>query len=174
MEKITHLMEYHCEINFNRNPVRDAAGPNDYASRLKVEDVANKLGFYTTKILVKENGFKEVAYTLLNSVGAKLEIAEEYFGERIQDIKNLLKLFKPLTTKQSEIVATLYGSWNDFLINDRQPTDDEIIHDIRNNWDIKKKKIPQPLWDWGLNWMRVNNIIPKGTGKVVLQKQKQP
>ena len=120
-----------------------------------------------------KNGFKEISYILHDLDLAKVKIAEDYFAERIDKINILLTLIRPLNTRQSEIIATLYGSWNDFLINGKQPTDNEIIQDVRNNWDIKKKKIPQPLWDWGLNWMRVNSIIPKGTGKLVLHKLKQ-
>jgi type I restriction enzyme S subunit len=174
MEKATHLIEYHCKVDLQRNPVRDAAGPSDYSSRIKVESVASKKGFYTTQTTLQQNGFKEISYTLLDSVSAKIKIAEEYFGERIDEVNILLNLIRPLNTKQSEVVATLYGSWNDFLINGKQPTDNEIIQDVRNNWDIKKKRIPQPLWDWGLNWMRINYIIPKGKGKPVLHKPKQP
>jgi len=174
LEKINHLIEFHCKVDLQRNPIRDAAGPSDYSSRMKVESMAAKKGFYTTQTTVQENGFKEITYTLLDSLSAKLKIAEDYFGERINEVNIFLSLIKLLNTKQSEVVATLYGSWNDFLINGKEPTNDEIIQDIRNNWDIKKKKIPQPLWDWGLNWMRTNNIIPKGTGKLVLHKLKQP
>jgi len=173
MEKVTHLIEYHCQVNLQRNPVRDAAGPSDYSSRLKVENVAGKKGFYTTQTTIQQNGFKEISYTLLDSLSTNVEVAEEYFGDKIDEINIFLNLIKPLNTKQSEVVATLYGSWNDFLINGKQPTDNEIIQDVRNNWDIKKKRIPQPLWDWGLNWMRVNSIIPKGTGKLLLHKLKQ-
>src|ERR1043166_7307072 len=47
IEKITHLTEYHCRIDFERKPVRDAAGPVDYQSRRKVESLARKLNWYS-------------------------------------------------------------------------------------------------------------------------------
>jgi hypothetical protein len=42
-------MEYHCGVALERVPLRDAAGPNDYQSRMKVESLARRQNLYSTR-----------------------------------------------------------------------------------------------------------------------------
>ncbi len=46
-EKIVHLSEYILNIDLERTPVKDAAGPNDFPHAKKVESRAKKAGFYS-------------------------------------------------------------------------------------------------------------------------------
>jgi len=75
----------------------------------------------------------------LDSLSTNVEVAEEYFGDKIDEINIFLNLIKPLNTKQSEVVATLYGSWNDFLINGGKnaQTDHAVAFEIDQAWRCK-------------------------------------
>ena len=61
-EKIIHLSEYILGLDFERNPVKDAAGPNDFPHAKKVESRAAKARFYT--VSRKETG-REAGYSYL-------------------------------------------------------------------------------------------------------------
>jgi hypothetical protein len=76
---------------------------------------------------------------------------------------------RPLDTKASEIVATLYAAWNDFLLAGKTPTDDELISEVRHNWHPEKLSIPPDQWITGLAWMRKSQLIPRGIGKPTIR-----
>jgi hypothetical protein len=164
IEKITHLTEYHCEVDFEREPVRDAAGPVDYVSRRKVESLAQKQGWYSTVNAVSRLG---VEYVPGPKILDALPIAERTMGVRKTAIDALLELMRPLDTTRCEIIATLYAAWNDLLLNGTNPTDEQICHEARENWHPKKLRIPLERWKRAIDWMRAQHLVPKGTGKFV-------
>jgi len=94
---------------------------------------------------------------------------EQEIGEKRSAVDSLLVLMRPLDTKRSEIIATLYAAWNDFLLGGRNPSDDEIVQDVLNNWRPEKQLIPERRWLRGLKWMRDNGLVPRGGGKPVLK-----
>jgi hypothetical protein len=73
-------------------------------------------------------------------------------------------LFKTARTIQCEIVATLYGAWNDFIINGENPTDDQIVDEVLTNWHERKERITRDRWLAALGWMRQKDIVPAGYG----------
>jgi hypothetical protein len=79
-------------------------------------------------------------------------------------IDKLIRLFKTARTIQCEIVATLYGAWNDFIINGENPTDDQIVDEVLTNWHESKERIDRKRWLATLGWMRQNDIVPIGYG----------
>ena len=89
-------------------------------------------------------------------------------GEKRNAVDNLLALMRPLDTKRCEIIATLYAAWNDFLLNDNSPSDEEIVRDVLNNWRPEKQLIPERRWLRALKWMRENALVPTGCGKPVV------
>ena len=164
IEKISHLMEYHCGVDLERVPLRDAAGPNDYPSRMNVESLARKQKWYfTRKDKVK------VDYLPGPEISKSRRTAENFLGERKFAVDALISLMRPLDTKESEIVATLYAAWNDFLLAGKTPTDDELITEVRHNWHQNKLRIPLDQWVKWLAWMRKTQLIPRGIGKPTIR-----
>lgn len=164
LEKITHFIESHCQVDLERTPVRDAAGPDDYPSRMKTESLAVKKSWYSTG----RRG-SMVTYVRKHSFSEAVRVGARTLWKKKDAVDKLIQLMRPLDTKQCEIIATLYGSWNDFLLGGVTPTDDEIIHDILNNWQPDKLLIKRTSWLWGLKWLRDKKLIPTGRGKPVLQ-----
>jgi hypothetical protein len=167
MEKISHLLEHHCGIDLEREPVRDAAGPNDYPSRINVESLARKQEWYSTR--TREGGAK-IDYLPGPEILKARRTAINFLGYRKTKVDRLLSLLRPLDTKKAEVVATLYASWNDFLLTGKTPTEDELINDVRNNWHPAKQLIPIESWIKALGWMRRKELVPTGTGKPVTHK----
>jgi type I restriction enzyme S subunit len=76
----------------------------------------------------------------------------------------LIRLFKTARTIQCEIIATLYGAWNDFIINGKNPTDGQIVDEVLTNWHESKERIERDRWLAALDWMRQKDIVPAGYG----------
>jgi hypothetical protein len=164
IEKITHLTEFHCEVDFEREPVRDAAGPVDYVSRRKVESLAKKQGWYSTINAESRLGIKYVPGPKILDA---LPIAKRTMGIHKSAIDALIELMRPLDTTRCEIIATLYAAWNDLLLAGNTPTDEKIMHEARENWHPRKLRIPLERWKRALDWMREQHLVPRGTGKPV-------
>jgi hypothetical protein len=164
IEKITHLTEYHCGIDFEREPLRDAAGPVDYHSRRKVESLASKQHWYS--IIDAENR-PGVKYVPGPQILEALPIAKRTMGIRKAAVDVLIELMRPLDTTMCEIAATLYAAWNDLLLAGDAPTDEKIMREARENWHPKKLRIPLERWKRALDWMKEHHLVPRGSGKPV-------
>lgn len=46
------------------------------------------------------------------------------------------------------MVATLYASWNDFLIKNEETSDLKIVKDVRENWNDSKKRFSEKEWQY--------------------------
>lgn len=169
-EKIAHLVEAHLGIDLERVPIKDAAGPNDYPHLKKVESRARKTNWF--EVRQQQTG---VAYVFLKKQGfdALLDKTANALGERVADVDALLKLLLPLSTKQAEIVATLYAAWNNLLLLGRSPQDEDIVYEARENWHESKLKIDREKFFKGLEWMRNQGLVPAGRGRYVSWKGKR-
>jgi hypothetical protein len=164
IEKINHLVEYHCGVDFEREPVRDAAGPVDYVSRRKVESLANKQGWYLVSRASDRPG---VRYTLGRNRSKALEVAHRVLGNRKAQVDELIRLFAPLDTRTCEVVATLYAAWNDLILARRDCDESNILIEAREKWHPHKLMIPLPVWAGALQWMNERTLVPRGTGRPV-------
>jgi restriction endonuclease S subunit len=166
VEKFVHLSEYILNIDLERNPVKDAAGPNDFPHAKKVESRARKAGFY----MVYKNG-DYYNYKPGHSMNNIIQKAENCLGYKTNILFKLLDLFLLMDTKQAEIVATIYAAWNNLIIKGKTFSDEDIVTEARENWHKEKLKIPRERFFNALKWMKNNELlIPKGNGKLVTTK----
>lgn len=161
-EKIVHLCELHLGLqeDLDRRAYKEAAGPYDPKARRSVEGIFRQQKWFDA---TKPDGSR-VVYLPLEKAGGHAEYFDRYFGEQKGAIQSIIDLLRPLNTEQCEIVATLYAVWNDFLIDKRQPDDDEIVASVLQ-WHPKKQQIAKDRWLAALPWMRQKGLIPKGTGE---------
>lgn len=170
-EKIAHLVEYHLQIPLGRQPVKDAAGPDDYPHLKKVEHRAEKAGFFNK--IDKSIGHSYSSTKNSNKVIEKFESSLSV--EKNEELDNLLALFLKFDLEVSEIIATTYAGWNNLLISgNTNPSDEEIVYESRENWSERKLKIARERFFKAIEWMRKNEIVPTGYGAVVtFPKKKQ-
>jgi len=166
-EKIINTIQYHLNIELDRTPVKDAAGPNDFVHvKNKVEPRAAKAGFYT--VTKKDAGY--YIYNLGRQASKIAEKTKTCLNDNIDTLDWLIGLMIPMNTEQAEIVATTYAAWNNLLI-DGLPTDEEaIVCEARENWHEKKLDIPREKFFKAIDWMKSQNLVPKGSGKKILPK----
>ena len=165
-EKIVHLSEYTLNIDLDRDPVKDAAGPNDFPHAKKVESRARKAGFYT----VSKSG-DLYNYQQGSRMDSVIQKAENCLGEKADTLTQIIDMLAPMSTQQAEIVATVYAAWNNLLLTEKDVSDEGIVAEARENWHKDKLNIPREKFFNALEWMRKNELlIPKGNGKLVKQK----
>lgn len=166
-EKIAHMVEAYLGIDLEREPIKDAAGPNDYPHLMKVESRARKANWFDVK---KKKDADAYALSKKHGFDALLLKTMKALGERAEEVDALINLLLPLNSRQSEIVATLYAAWNNLLLQGQTPDDEAIVQEARENWHASKLKIERDRFFRGLRWMREHGLVPTGRGRFVAKK----
>lgn len=161
-EKISHLIESHYDIDLGRNPKRIAAGPADFPHLKKVEHRARMKNWFTVLKREDENGYK---YKPGKSIDYLLRDVSAELGEIESLIDKIIKKFVNLRTDHSEVIVTVYAAWNDLLLDGKNPTDDEVVDEARENWTPEKLKFEKAKFYGCIEWLRRNNLMPAGKGK---------
>jgi hypothetical protein len=169
LAKIFYLADVHEQLNLETEYYREAAGPLDqralYNERFGIEALAQK-----HHLFYPESKTKMVRYKPLADFEKFQEFAEKHLGNKVERIRGIAHAFESLTTDQSEIIATLYACWNDFLVRKRTPTDDEIMSEFLLHWHAKKSRFSRARLSKALAWMQKQGLVPKGTGKLTSTK----
>ena len=162
LEKILFLGEYCGQLELHTQFTRHAAGPYSPQTLRSIDSQLKKSKWFS----YSKSANKSNKYTRLSDSDKYVGYYESYFdGEQRSTIDKLLGLFRTARTLQCEIVATLYGAWNDFLLEGITPSDNQIIDEVLSNWHEEKERISHERWQGALNWMRENAIIPVGYGE---------
>jgi hypothetical protein len=165
-EKIAHMVEARLGIDLGRKPVKDAAGPNDFPHLHKVEHRARKANFFDFKQV--QGGPYQVRK--LRGFERLIDKTHTVLGQRLVDVEGLLQWMLPMKVQQAEIVATVYAAWNNLLLDGRQPTDEEIVREAREDWHPDKLKIEREKFFKAVNWLREKGVVPEGKGRRVVKK----
>jgi hypothetical protein len=170
LAKLFYLADLRENLDLETEYVREAAGPLDqrslYNPRVGVEALAQRYGLFQP-----ESQGKMVRYKPLDHLDEIDDFAAKHLGQNAQNVGELAALFKPLSTDQSEIIATLFACWNDFLIRKHSPTDDEIITECLEHWHPQKARFSRARLGKALSWMRANRLVPSGRGKRTSQRR---
>jgi len=161
-EKLLYLSEHCAQVPLQSEFKRAAAGPYDSKALYSLEKQLKNSKWFEKK--TDKNRSKYVRSEKVN--GYKQYYETVFSVEQKGVLDKLIRLLKKANTEQCEIVATLYGAWNDFLIKNIQPTDEQIVEEVLTNWHDAKKRISQKRWLDALIWMKKNDIVPIGYGVV--------
>lgn len=165
-EKITHMEEALVGIELGRNPVKDAAGPNDFPRLKEVELWAREGDYYRVDFIEGHHYLTPLAK--FDELVARTERA---LGDRKGEVDRLLSLMVPMDRTEAAIFATVFAAWNNLLLDGEPISDERIVHEARDNWHPDKLKIPKKRFFEMIAWMREENLIPEGKGKRVVEKQ---
>ena len=160
LEKMMFIIENSVGFDFDTEYVREAAGPLD-GSIYECETIISRNNKW---FFINESKYG-VSYKPTQSKTKYEQYYNKYFADYDNEIEHIIDVFKDYTTDQAEIVATLFGVWNDFIIDQKQFTDEDIVDEVLNNWNDSKKRFPKDVWLRTISEMRNKNIIPKGYGK---------
>ena len=166
LQKILYLADMHLGLNRDIQYYRYDHGPYD----IHLNDYIDKM--------VKNGWYQHRNQGSALLVAGKnhadfLRNAKNMFGDKETEIGNLLNLLQSMNVlkrTRMERIATLYASWNDFLLEGITPTDDQIIREVMTNWTENKGNTKYETWQDSLNKMKTNGLIPKGVGLHTLPK----
>lgn len=161
-EKICHVIENALELDLGRTPFRLAAGPADFKHLHQVEHRAKMKGWFST---MEREGGLGAEYKAKKNIKYLLKELTDELGEVESQVDRIINLFLPMNTEHAEVVATVYAAWNDLLLEGKNPTDQEIVTEARENWTEDKMKIEKEKFFKSIEWLRRNNLVPKGKGK---------
>lgn len=165
-EKVLYLIEQDIGFNFDNNYAREAAGPLSEAI-YKCESVISKKNKWIKVNKVK----KHIEYEILSDFNKYNKYYEKYYSSYDNQIENIINIIKNYTTDKAEMVATLYASWNDFIIKKEEVSDIKIVKDVRENWNDTKKRFKENEWLDVLKEMKQVGLIPKGKGNLTIIKE---
>ncbi|WP_288353028.1 restriction endonuclease subunit S [uncultured Marinobacter sp.] len=164
-QKILHLVESLADIDLGRQPIKDAAGPNDSSHMRAAESWARDHGFF--EFVQRSTGQR--GYDFKKGVRFGELVAEAM--ATLEPYKNVLnrvvKLLMPLNTTETEILATVYAAWNNLMLEGVESTDAAIIHEARENWHLEKQKYTKEQFLNAIHKLRNNGVVPMGRGKRV-------
>lgn len=161
--KLLYLVEHICYLDFNSQYIKKAAGPYDENLIKEIEQKLSQMQFYQIQQDKKDN--KRVHYTRLGCADELDSLFASNFTKEKDIVDGLLAKFKKSRWDQCEIIATLYAVWNNRIIQNELINDALLKQDFLG-WDKNKAKYKDRL-DAALDWMRNNNIIPDGYGKLI-------
>ena len=162
-EKVLFLCEKHLGVTeeLDHHHLRQAAGPYDPKAKRSIEQIFTKQQWFNVR---RERGKRvRVEYLPGASFGAHTEYYNRYFADRRLDIEWIIDLMRKMDSKLCEIIATIYSAWSDFLSEGTEPTDDQIVREVLENWHESKRRIEPERWQNALYWMREKGLVPTST-----------
>lgn len=170
--KIMYLAQAHIGLALDMKPEREAAGPLD-TWIYDFERQGQGKSWFEVNEKTLANGRKKTEYRGLSALSELAAKAESLMSSgQKAEFDRLIYALANKKTEEVEIIATLFAVWNDFLIDGVQPTDEQIIADVRENWHERKARFtPAELGRW-LDWLRRENIIPQGLSPRTVQQSR--
>lgn len=156
-QKLQFLAEHIAEAELNLNYYFQAAGPYDNRFMHTIIDSFKKSKWFLEKdykFIPLENQTKIEGYY------------QGYFSPVESKLNNLFTLLENTTEAQAEIIATLYAVWNNRIIS-QQPIEQEALINDFYSWSERKHQYTNQQVVDGLEWLKSNNFVPTGFGKLI-------
>lgn len=164
-EKTLYLIEKEVGFDFNNKYVREVAGPLS-ENLYKCESIISKNKWVNIKKVKKY-----IEYEMLPNFNKYSQYYDKYFSNYDSQIEKIIDIVKNYSTDKAEMVATLYAAWNDFIIKKDKVSDIEIVKDVRENWNDRKKRFNEKEWLEVLEEMKRIGLTPKGNGNLTVIKE---
>lgn len=168
-EKIVEVVEKHIDLELGREAHKMAAGPAAFEHLVKiVEPKAIRMKWFIVEENHQQNGIISHKYVKGENFMPFLLRAITELNVHLMEIKRIISLFTNFeTTHRAEVVATTYSAWNNLIIRKEAISKDSIVLEARENWHKKKLDIDRTEFYDAIEWLKSNNLIPKGNGKEV-------
>lgn len=156
-QKIQFLAEHIIEADLNMNYYYQAAGPYD-----------NKFMHTIYTDFRKQKWFDCVnkKFIPLEKQDKIEDYYQGYFASAHNKLNNLFDLLYHTSEIETEIIATIYAVWNNYLIDGKTITDSALIKSFYH-WSDRKQQYTEEQVLLGLQWLRENNMEPKGFGRLI-------
>lgn len=156
-QKIQFLAEHIIQADLNLNYYYQAAGPYDNVFMHTIYNDLKKNNWYDCK---------DRKFIALEKQIKIEEYYQNYFGPTTGQLDKLFRLLSGATEAKSEIIATIYAVWNNFIIERKPVAEDELIQSFYD-WSERKHQYTKAQVMEGLQWLRENKLEPTGFGKLI-------
>jgi type I restriction enzyme S subunit len=156
-QKIQFLAEHIIQADLNLNYYYQAAGPYDNVFMHTIYNDLKRNKWYD---------YKNRKFTALEKQIKIDEYYQGYFGPAIGQLDKLFRLLENATEATSEIIATIYAVWNNFMIEKKSVSDKELTEAFYG-WSQRKQQYTKAEVLKGLQWLRNNHLEPTGFGKLI-------
>jgi hypothetical protein len=171
MAKLFYLVDATQNLNLDTSYQRQAAGPLDARALYDSETGLEALAVKHRYLSVEKAGHK-ITYRRGPNLTEALDRARSVLGTSRKAINRMIDLFRKRDTDECEIVATLYASWNDLLLDSKDAGDASIIQEFLSAWHEKKRRFSRQRLQQALEWMKVNDLVPTGKADHTLRRSK--
>ncbi len=163
-QKALHLVESIGGIDLGRQPIKDAAGPNDMQHMLRATDWAAQQGFFEFVPRANSKGYDFKKLANYDALWAEAETAT---NPVLAELSKAVGLIVDSDSDFAELIATTHAAWNNLIIDKAVITDDAIVLAARDNWHESKLRHDPSRFHDAIRFIRTNNIIPDGSAKYV-------
>jgi len=163
-QKALHLVESIGGIELGRQPIKDAAGPNDFQHMLRATDWAAQNGFFVFERRANSKGYDFKKLPSYDTLWAEAVTATKPIAAALEQV---IDAIVPMDTRDAELFATVHAAWNNLIRDGANVTDDAIAKEARENWHEDKRKIPIHKFHEALKRIRAKDMEPDGSAKYV-------
>jgi restriction endonuclease S subunit len=164
-QKLLHLVDAVAGVDLGRDPLKDAAGPNDFDHMLRATDWAEQREIFKFNKSDKRYIFQRLQHYKRGLENAKLETQQ--YSKIIGEVIDLLL---PMNSEGAEIVATVYAAWNNLIVQSKPVDDEAIVREAREDWHPEKMEIVRHKFFDAIALLRRKKFIPTGQAKLVREK----
>lgn len=162
-QKTLQLVESVGGIDLGRQPIRDAAGPNDMQHMLRATDWAVQQGFF--EFTPSTGGGYE--FSKLANYDVCIAAAEAGIEHVVTNVTRAIELIVDTDSTFAELIATTHAAWNNLIRDQADTSDDAIVLAARDNWHVSKLKYDPSRFHDAIRFIRTKDIVPDGTAKYV-------
>ncbi len=169
LQKALHLINYHCQIGFGAEFIRNTAGPDD---QYMLNCIDAKFRQYRHVEIQQEkfNGRTHYTYKPTAMIQEVESVYNNYPQKVRESIDNLLQVLDEMDLAGAEIISTLYAVWNNRIIKQQAITDDLLLADFYA-WSEHKAYFAENRVRKALNYMKTINLVPTGWGRYIDNKE---
>ncbi|MCK4663581.1 MAG: restriction endonuclease subunit S [Bacteroidales bacterium] len=159
LQKLVYLCEQISEMKLHSNYSKQAAGPYDRKFMHSIDSEFNRQKWFEVK-QESVNRITKYIYTPFVHIHKYKKYYNNYYSEYDKDIQSLISTFKIATSKQIELIATLYACWEDINVKKENFSYDRLVKDFYN-WSEEKGKFKEENVRNAIEWMKEKGIKPK-------------
>lgn len=163
LQKVVYLAEHAARLaTIRATYLRNVAGPHDRQLMNQVETEMKSHQWYE-RIERETVGY---VYRPLSQAGQHRQAYNRTWSAKEQaNIEQVIELMRDWDTDRCEMTVTLYAAWNDFIIEGRHATDDDIVDEVMHRWNEAKLRFRKGEWLAVLTEMKKHGLLtPSGFG----------
>lgn len=164
-------MIYLCENHFNLSGINGVyyqtlSGPANFHMLGEIEKKLDKLGWKKTRNSKKDTSIPGYYRTdkYYKCAFRKYNL-NTVWHDKSHQIRHFAKIMKPMNSEETMMIATIYAVWNDLMLSKMTFSDNDILGEVLDAWNMRCHRISKFSWRKTMAWLRSAQITPQGYGQ---------